>query len=231
MARRIIRIVINNPGYRLEELKQNLLKRNHPEKIINFSFTKSFQPKNNKEENEEMVTITRTYNLNQNFNYNCFINCFNVNNQEHPSTFSNKKVLLTKRQRKKRKKNVIKKMLFAAKFDLHPQLPHRKPNRLFSSTDCIYHKNGYIKPCKSFTFKLTNGISVTSNYNKFFDDDSKDVLYILIFNNCDYFYFGKTMNFKQRIRKQKLVLKHPQKSTCRECAQHLRDCAKSEPFF
>ena len=82
-------------------------------------------------------------------------------------------------------------MLVAAKFDLHPELPNRKPNGLFSCTDCIYHKNGYIKPCKSFTFKLTNGKSVTWNYNKLFDCYSKDVLYILIRDNCDYFYLGK----------------------------------------
>ena len=51
LARHIIRIVTDNRDNRLEELRQNLLKRNHPEKIINYSFTKSFQPKNNKEEN------------------------------------------------------------------------------------------------------------------------------------------------------------------------------------
>ena len=53
-------------------------------------------------------------------------------------------------------------------------------------------KNGYVKPCKSFTFKLTNGKSVTWNYNKYFDCDGKDVLYLLICNNCDYFYLGRT---------------------------------------
>ena len=63
------------------------------------------------------------------------------------------------------------------------------------------------------------------------DCDSKDVLYILICNNCDYFYLGKTIDFKQRIRKHKSDVKHPQNSTCRECAEHLRDCAKIEPFF
>ena len=136
LARRKIRIVTDNRDYRLEELRQNLLKRNHPEKIINYSFTKSF-----------------------------------------------------------------------------------------------YHKNGYIKPCKSFTFKLTNGKSVTWNYNKFFDCDSKDVLYILICNNFDYFYLGKTIDFKQRIRKHKSDVKHPQNSTCRECAELLRDCKKIESFF
>ena len=68
LARRIIRIVTDNRDYRLEELRQNLLKRNHPEKIMNYSFTKSFQHKNNKDENKEIITFTRTYNLNHNFN-------------------------------------------------------------------------------------------------------------------------------------------------------------------
>ena len=122
-------------------------------------------------------------------------------------------------------------MLVTEKFDLHPELPNRKPNGLFSCTDCIYHKNGYIKPCKSFTFKITNGKSVTWNYNNFFDCDSQDVLYILICNNCDYFCLGKTIDFKQRIRKHKSDVKRPQNSTCRKCAEHLRDCTKIEPFF
>ena len=103
-------------------------------------------------------------------------------------------------------------MLVAAKFDLYPELPNIKPNRLFSCTDCIYHKNGYIKTCKSFTFKLTNGKSVSVNNNKLFGSDSQDVLYIVICNNCDYFYLGKTIDFKQRIRIHKSDVKHPQNS-------------------
>ena len=83
LARRIIRIVTDNSDYRLEELRQNLLKRNHPEKILNYSITKSFQSKNNNEENKEIITFTRTYNPNHNFNYNRFNNCLNnVNNRE-----------------------------------------------------------------------------------------------------------------------------------------------------
>ena len=50
-------------------------------------------------------------------------------------------------------------------------------------------------------------------------------------NNCDYFYLGKTIDFKQRIRKHKSDVKHPQNSTCRKCAEHLRDCAKLERFI
>ena len=197
LARLIIRIVVDNRDFRLEEPRENLLKRNHQEKIINYSFAKSFQPKNNKEEIKEIITFTRTCNPNLNFNYNRFNNCLNnINNRELRETFSNKKVLLTT----ERPKN-LKKMLVTAKFDLHPELPNRKPSGFFTCTDCIYHKDGYVKPCKSFTFKLKNGKSVTWNYNKFFDCNSKDVLYILICNNCDYFYLGKTIDFKQRIRK------------------------------
>ena len=112
LARLIIRIISDNRDYRLEELRQNLLKRNHTEHIINYSFTKSFQPKNNKEENKEIITFTRTYNRNYNFNYNHFNNCLNnINNRELRETFSNKKVLLTRGQPKN-----LKKMLVKAKF-------------------------------------------------------------------------------------------------------------------
>ena len=74
---------------------------------------------------------------------------------------------------------------------------------------------------------LTSGKSVTWNYNKIFDCNSKDVLYILICNNCDYFYLGKTIGLKQRIRKHKSDVKHSQNSTCREFAEHLRDWRKN----
>ena len=33
------------------------------------------------------------------------------------------------------------------------------------------------------------------------------------------------------MRKHKPDVKHPQNSTCRECAEHLRDCAKIELFL
>ena len=85
-------------------------------------------------------------------------------------------------------------MLVTAEFDLHPELPNRKPN-------------------------------------KFFDCNIKDVLYILICNNCDYFHLEKTIDFKQRIHKHKSDVKHTENSTCRECAEHLRDCTKIEPSF
>ena len=57
------------------------------------------------------------------------------------------------------------------------------------------------------------------------------MFYILICNNCDYFYLGKATDFKQRIRKHKSDVKDPQNSICKVCAEQLSDCAKIEPFF
>ena len=48
-------------------------------------------------------------------------------------------------------------MLVTAKFDLHPQLPNRKPNGLFSCADCIYHKNDYIKHTNHLPLNLEMG--------------------------------------------------------------------------
>ena len=90
LARCVIKIVTDNRDYRLEELKPN-----HPQKIINYSFTKSFQPKNNNEENKECITFTRTYKPNHNFNYNRFNNCLsNINNVIIMTTFILEKVFI-----------------------------------------------------------------------------------------------------------------------------------------
>ena len=48
-------------------------------------------------------------------------------------------------------------MLVTAKFDLHPELPNRKPNGLFTCTDFIYHKNGYIKHANHLPLNLQMG--------------------------------------------------------------------------
>ena len=61
---------------------------------------------------------------------------------------------------------------------------------------------------------------------------SKDVLYILICNNCDFFYIGQTEELKQRTRKHKSDVIHPNNSNCKKCSEHLRTCSKmKEPYF
>ena len=44
LAKRIVRNVSHNRDERLEELRDHLIHRNHPENIISYAFTKVFQP-------------------------------------------------------------------------------------------------------------------------------------------------------------------------------------------
>ena len=48
LATRIVWIVTDNKDNRLQKLEGHLLKRKHPEKIIDYSFTKLFQPRKHK---------------------------------------------------------------------------------------------------------------------------------------------------------------------------------------
>ena len=64
LAKRIVRIVTDNINNRLQELKSHLLKRKHPEKIIDYSFTKLFRPRKHENNDKNVITFTRTYNPN-----------------------------------------------------------------------------------------------------------------------------------------------------------------------
>ena len=61
----------------------------------------------------------------------------------------------------------------------------------FLCSNCVYHKAGYIISCSSFSFKLTNGKTITWTYKNYFSCDSKDVIYILICKTCDNFILDK----------------------------------------
>ena len=62
---------------------------------------------------------------------------------------------------------------------------------------------------------------MTWHYKRFFSCDSKDVLYVLIWNICDFSDIG-----------QKSDVIHPNNSNCKKCAEHLRTCSKmKEPYF
>ena len=63
LARRIVRVVTDNTNNQLQERKGHLLKRKHPEKIIEYSFTLC------------VITFTRTYNPNHQFSFNKFKSC------------------------------------------------------------------------------------------------------------------------------------------------------------
>ena len=61
LAKRIINIVTDNREKRLSELKKHLIERNHPPEIIDYTFTKCFQPKQDKNKDFEKIIFTRTF--------------------------------------------------------------------------------------------------------------------------------------------------------------------------
>ena len=73
---------------------------------------------------------------------------------------------------------------------------------------------------------------LTWHYRHFFSCGSKDVLHVLICNDCDFFYIRQTEELKQRTRKHKLDVIHPNNSNCKKCSENLRTCSKmKEPYF
>ena len=188
LAKRIVRIVSQTRNNRLEELKCHLKQRKHPEAVINYSFTKLFEPQKHTVASENLITFKRTYNPNHHFSHSKFLNCVNsFSNRELKNSFKDKKVILTTRQ-----SSNLKKLLVRAKFQMNviPRTPQLIG--LYPCSNCIYHKNGYINPCTSFKFKLTNGKIITWNYTKYFTCDSKNVLYLLKCRTCNEFYIGET---------------------------------------
>ena len=109
------------------------------------------------------------------------------------------KILLTKWQPKK-----LRNLLVRAKFETKTIVQSPKLTVLFSCSNCVYHKAGYVIPCSSFLFQLTNGKTITRTYENYFSCDSKDFSYNLICKNCNNLYLGKTQDFKQRTGKHKM---------------------------
>ena len=98
-------------------------------------------------------------------------------------------------------------MLVRAKFETKTIPKSAKLTGLFLCSNCVYHKAGYIYPCSSFSFKVTNGKTITWANKNYFSCGSKDVIYILICKARDNFYLGQTRDFKQRTAKHKSDLK------------------------
>ena len=61
LTKRIVSTVTNNREKQRKELKEHLLDRKHPQHIIDYSFTKVFQPKF-QTGNNYSITFIRTYN-------------------------------------------------------------------------------------------------------------------------------------------------------------------------
>ena len=130
-----------------------------------------------------------------------------------------------------RQPKALRNHLIRSKFSSIPTKAVRKPFGLFHCKRvCIYHRKGYIKKCKSFSFGKYKQFSWF--YSRFFDCDSKNVIYILVCGHCWKFYIGETTDIKKRIRKHKSDVNLIHNSNCKRLAFHLRKCSKSkEPYF
>ena len=226
LAKRIIQIVSEDPNKRLLELKEHLITCGHSKNIINYNFTKIFSPSNKPHKENTNIPFITTHNPNNKFNKNKFINC--MKNIQHPnmkSAFKEKNILMTTRQPPNLRKKLVR-----AKFELNPTPKTPKIVGLFPCKGCKYHKNGYIKPCTQF--KFWNGKKeVYWKYRRYFTCDSKNIIYILICNNCNKFYIGQTQCLKQRTSKHISDIKLPHNSTCRYCSEHLSTCSTNTPQF
>ena len=57
-------------------------------------------------------------------------------------------------------------------------------------------------------------------------------MYVLICNNCDFYYIGQTEELKQRTRNYKSNVVHPNNNSGKKCSDHLRTCSKmKEPYL
>ena len=95
-------MVTDKTNNRLQELKGHLLKRKHPEKIIDYFFTKLFQPRKHENHDKNVIIFTRTCNPNHQFSFKKFKNCIkNTTNRELQKAFNDQKILLTTQKPKK----------------------------------------------------------------------------------------------------------------------------------
>ena len=200
-----------------EELTKNINFLSINLKIIDYSFTKLFQPRKHEDNDKNVITFTITYNPNHQFSFNKSKNCIKkTTNRELQKAFNDQKILLTIRQPKK-----LRNLLVQAKFETKTIPKSPKLTGIFLCSKCVYYKAGCIIPCSSFPFKLTNAKTITWTYKNYFSCDSKDVIYILICKTFDNLYFGQTQDFKQRTAKHRSDGKNTHNSTCRICSEHL----------
>ena len=99
----------------------------------------------------------------------------------------------------------------------------------FICVNYIYYKSYYFKECLSFLFKFKKKL-LTWQYRRFFSCDIKDVFYVLICNNCDFFLFPilkKPKNWNN-VQEKKSDVILPNNSNCKKCSEHLRTCSKKK---
>ena len=227
LAKRIVRIVSLDIDKRLNELKGHLISCSHPEQSINYAFSKIYLPKSAPEGDIPLV-FTSTHNPSHRFDSRVIKTILkDVSGDQMKKAFSNHRVVLGTRQPKN-----LRNLLTRSRFSSHPhrELCSRPPSGLFNCGSCIYHNLGYLTECVSFKFGQFNQFEWV--YNRRFDCDSKNVIYIVICNCCWKFYIGETGDFKVRTCGHKSNTLHPENANCKKLAYHLNKCSsRVQPYF
>ena len=222
LAKRIVQIVSNDRGLRLDELKRYLIMKDHPVSSINFSFSKVFQPQI--KEDVKVIVFTSTFNPCHSYNTRYITHALdNLRSTQMKEAFNNYKIVKGTRQSK-----CLRNLLIKSKYTSGPKEMTANINELFNCG--LYHTNGYINECKRFSFGKHNQFKWI--YNRHFTCDSKNVIYVLICYFCTDYYIGETDDIKQRTCKHKSDVLHPENSNCKKLIYHLRRCSKMvEPYF
>ena len=223
LAKRIVRISSHNRDARLDELVNNLVIRGHPRESILEAFSKVFTPR--KEPNDgDPIVFTTTHNPSVGYPRKFIKNIFkDVQGDTMKKVFKNSRVIMGTRQPKS-----LRRLLIRSRFSLVKK-KIQKQSGLYNCRGCKYHRQGFIKSCLGFTFGKNNEFSW--EYRRFFNCNSKNVIYVLKCRRCWKFYIGETSDMKVRTRKHKSDISHPKNSNCRELAEHLRSCSSSPHFL
>ena len=184
-----------------------------------------FQPKQH-DKSGHVIVCTTTHNPSHIFNSRVISNLLtDIYGENMKKAFTNCKVVMGTRQPKS-----LRNFLIRSKFSSQPKRIEKKSCGLFNCRSCIYHNRGYIQECTFFRFGKYK--QFIWKYNRRFDCDSKNVIYVLICNHCWEFYIGETQDLKERIHKHKSDVYHTLNSNCKKLSTHLRRCSNlREPFF
>lgn len=230
LGKRIVQIVTGNNETHLSTLKNHLKARGHPTETVNETLLKLYSPSFTNTDTTKSIVFIRTFNPSIKFKKAVFTQSIhNFEERSLQTTFKDKNILFSTRQGRN-----LKKLLTKARFD--PMTTRVKPKEpeigLFACSDkrCTIHTLGYIQPCKFFTFKH-KAKTTTWTFNRRFDCNSKNVIYLLICRGCEAIYIGETSNLRLRHNNAKKDIRGPLKATV-PYAGHINRCSQlTEPFY
>ena len=219
LANRITRIVsdVNLRDVRFRELRENLIKRDYPIKLVEGAIYKykSLTHKSRivEQAEKEGIPIVHTFYPNDRtfFNIQNFIPILN-NSDRMREVLKNKKVLKSYRQGP----------------NLKRLLTHSQLNKINNVMKCNDSRCGICKTIiegTNFTF-IESGKTITVNHNM--SCSSGNVIYVLQCNGCNQNYIGETGDtLRHRSTVHRQHINHPDKAPL-YVSKHISNCSKGQ---